>query len=223
MKWMIKAVIFDMDGLMFNTEVMFKKQFREALDFNHIDAPDSVIEEMIGCDSRRIQIFEEEYPGITEVMAYCQKHRVEYFFDFFKEPGSANMPGLQELIEYLDQKKIPYGIASSSYPEDIRRFVDYAGFKISYKTLTSSKEGMPSKPAPDIFLEAARRLQEKPENCLVLEDSKNGIIAASSAGMHSIFVPDQIVPDEEMKKYIQTTCKSLKDVIPYLENQAHMI
>ena len=193
---MIKAVIFDMDGLMFNTEVMIKKQFREALDFNHIDAPDSVIEEMIGCDS---------------------------IFDFFKEPGSANMPGLQELIEYLDQKKIPYGIASSSYPEDIRRFVEYAGFKISYKTLTSSKEGMPSKPAPDIFLEAARRLQERPEDCLVLEDSKNGIIAASSAGMRSIFVPDQIVPDEEMKKYIQTTCKSLKDVIPYLENQVHMV
>lgn len=220
---MIKAVIFDMDGLMFNTEVMFKKQFREALQFNKINAPDSVIESMIGCDSRRIQIFEQEYPGITEVMSYCQKHRMEYFFDFFKEPGSANMPGLQELISYLDEKKIPYGIASSSSPEDIRRMVGYAGFKISYKTLTSSKEGFPSKPAPDIFIEAAHRLNTDPKHCLVLEDSKNGIIAASGAGMNSIFIPDQIVPDEEMKKYIQTTCKSLADVIPYLEKNASMI
>lgn len=220
---MIEAVIFDMDGLMFNTEVMFKKQFREALDRNNIPAPDSVVEAMIGCDSRRIQIFEQEYPGITETMSFCQKHRVEYFFDMFKEPGSANMPGLQELITYLDTKQIPYAIASSSAPEDIRRFVEYAGFKISYKVLTSSKEGLPSKPAPDIFLETANRLCVKPENCLVLEDSKNGIIAAADAHMHSIFVPDQVVPDEEMKSYIQTTCKSLRDVIPYLENHRAMI
>lgn len=220
---MIKAVIFDMDGLMFNTEVMFKDLFREGLRFNHINAPESVVQAMIGCDSRRIQIFEQDYPGITEVMSYCQRHRMEYFFKRFKEPGSANMPGLQELIEYLDEKEIPYGIASSSTPEDIRRMVKHAGFKISYKTLTSSKEGIPSKPAPDIFVEAAHRLNTDPKDCLVLEDSKYGIMAASGAGAHSIFIPDQIVPDEEMKKYIQTTCKSLADVIPYLEKNASMI
>ncbi len=220
---MIKAVIFDMDGLMFNTEAMFKILFREVLDQNHILAPESIVEAMIGCDSRRVQIFEQEYPGITETMAYCQKHRMEYFFSMFKEPGSANMPGLQELIAYLDQQKIPYAIASSSAPEDIRRMVEHAGFKISYKVLTSSKEGIPSKPAPDIFLETAKRLNVDPKNCLVLEDSKNGIIAAAGAHMHSIFVPDQIVPDEEMKPYIQTTCQSLKDVIPYLENQPAMV
>ena len=111
---MIEAIIFDMDGLMFNTEAMFKILFREVLDQNHI-------------------------------------------------------------------------------------------------------------PAPDIFLETAKRLNVDPKNCLVLEDSKNGIIAAAGAHMHSIFVPDQIVPDEEMKPYIQTTCQSLKDVIAYLENQPAMV
>lgn len=220
---MIEAVIFDMDGLMFNTEVMFKKLFRSALDQNQIPAPDFVVDAMVGCDSRRVQIFEKEYPGITETMAYCQKHRMDYFFKMFPEAGSANMPGLQELIAYLDQQDIPYAIASSSASEDIRRMVEHAGFKISYKIITSSKEGIASKPAPDIFLETARRLNVDPKNCLVLEDSKNGIIAAAGAQMHSIFVPDQIMPDEEMKAYIQTTCKSLKDVIPYLENQPAMV
>lgn len=60
---MIEAIIFDMDGLMFNTEAMFKILFREVLDQNHIPAPESVVEAMIGCDSRRVQIFEQEYPG----------------------------------------------------------------------------------------------------------------------------------------------------------------
>lgn len=213
----IDAVIFDMDGLMFDTESMFKKQFRQALDLYKIQAPDSIVESMIGCDSRKVQMFEREYPGIMEAMAYCQNHRMEYFFDYFKTPGSANKEGLRELVEYLDEKEIPYGIASSSRVEDIQRMVRYAGFKISYKVLTSSKEGIPSKPAPDIFLETAHRLNVKPENCLVLEDSKYGIMAAADARMHSIFIPDQIIPDEQMKTYIQTTCKSLKDVIDYLE------
>lgn len=220
---MIEAVLFDMDGLMFNTEVMFKKFFKEQLDRYGVPAPLSVIEAMIGCDSRKVAIFEREYPGITEVMSYCQKHRIEYFYSMYQKPGSANMPGLKELISYLDENEIPYAIASSSAPEDIRRMVEHAGFPISYQILVSSKEGIPSKPAPDIFLEAARRLGKEPENCLVLEDSKNGILAAAAAKMHSIFVPDQIVPDQEMKEAIQTTCNSLKDVIPYLEKNRHMV
>lgn len=215
---MIKAVIFDMDGLMFNTEVMFKKQFRQALDKADIHCPDSVIERMIGCDSREVAEFETVYPGIIDVMAYCQKTRADYFFTFFKNPGDANMPGLKDLIEYLETKKIPYAIASSSYKGDILKFLDHAGFVLHPKEIVSGKEGFPSKPAPDIFLATAKRLGFAPEECLVLEDSKHGITAAYRAGMKSIFIPDQIIPDDEMKQYIQTTCKSLKEVIYYLEN-----
>lgn len=81
---MIKAVIFDMDGLMFNTEIMFKKQFRQALDKADIHCPDSVIERMIGCDSREIIEFENTYPGISDVMSYCQKTRVNFSLNFLK-------------------------------------------------------------------------------------------------------------------------------------------
>ena len=214
---MIKAVIFDMDGLMFNTEAMFKILFREVLDQNHIPAPESVVEAMIGCDSRRVQIFEQEYPGITETMAYCQKHRMEYFFSMFKEPGSANMPGLQELIAYLDQQKIPYAIASSSAPEDIRRMVEHAGFKISYKVLTSSKEGIPSKPAPDIFLAAAKALGVPAEECLVLEDSPNGLRAARAAGCKAVVVPDIPPIPPESEGLWAARAATLADVIPLLE------
>lgn len=217
---MIKAVIFDMDGLMFNTEIMFKKQFRQALDNAGIHCPDSVIERMIGCDSRQIVEFEQTYPGISDVMTFCQKTRVDFFFDFFKNPGDANMPGLQDLIEYLEKKNIDYAIASSSAKEDILKFINHAGFTLHPKQIVSGKEGFPSKPAPDIFLATAKRMRYEPEECLVLEDSKHGITAAFKAGMKSIFIPDQIKPDEEMKKYIQETRNNLSEVIEYLERNA---
>lgn len=214
---MIKAVIFDMDGLMFNTEVMFKKQFRDALDVAHIQCPDSVIESMIGCSSRTIKRYENQYPGITEVMEDCQQNRVDYFFDYFKKAGDANMPGLENLVHYLEDIHMPFAIASSSYIEDILRFIDYAGFPIEPKAIVSGRDGFPSKPAPDIFLEAAKRLGMRPEDCLVLEDSKHGITAAYRAGMDSIFVPDQVKPDDEMKQYIKHTCKDLNEVIEFLK------
>lgn len=217
---MIKAVIFDMDGLMFDTEIMFKKQFGEKLAQKGIEqVPLEVIESMIGCDSSRVKMYEEQYPGITQAMEECQKERIDYFFHFFPEPGSANKKGLKELIAYLDKESTPYAIASSSRREDIEKFLAHAGFPLSPLCIVSGKEGFPSKPDPAIFLEAARRLGEKIEDCLVLEDSKNGIIAAKRAGAPSIFIQDQIVPDEEMESFIQERKEDLSQVIEIFQEK----
>ncbi len=224
MNEMVEAVIFDMDGLMFDTERMFKRQFRKALDQNGLaQVPDTVIEAMIGCDSRRIALFEDRFPGIGDVMRRCQEERADYFFRFFPTPGSANKKGLRRLMGYLDQKQIPYAIASSSFRHHIERFCDYAGFAMHPKAVLSGKDGYRSKPEPDIFLAAANALGADPANCLVLEDSKNGILAAHRAKMQSIFIPDQIVPDDEMRKVLWHTCADLSQVIEYLENTGSVL
>lgn len=215
---MIKAVIFDMDGLMFDTETMFKQLFREKLTEANLFPKDSVISSMIGCDSRTVSRYEKEFPGISNVMKKVQEDRMDYFFKAFPKPGMANKKGLKELIQFLEKKNIPYAIASSSAKKDIQKFLNHAGFAVHPTEIMSSKDGIPSKPAPDIFLRTQEKLGVQPDECVVLEDSKNGIIAASRAGMHSIFIPDQIVPDEEMKRYIQTTLDDLSLVIDYLEN-----
>lgn len=216
---MIKAVIFDMDGLMFDTEIMFKKQFGEKLAQKGMaQVPLAVIEDMIGCDSSRVKRYEAQYSGITRAMEECQEERIDYFFRFFPQPGMANKKGLKELVAYLDKESIPYAIASSSYKEDIEKFLSYAGFPLSPVSIVSGKEGFPSKPDPAIFLEAAHRLQENIEDCLVLEDSKNGIMAAKRAGAPSIFIQDQIVPDEEMEAYIQERKEDLGQVIAYIQS-----
>lgn len=216
---MIKAVIFDMDGLMFDTESMFKQLFREKLTEANLFPKDYVINAMIGCDSRLVSRFEEQFPGITKVMEIVKEERVDYFFEAFPEPGSANKKGLKKLIQYLENEQIPYAIASSSSKEDVQRFLNHAGFKISPNYIVSSKDGIASKPAPDIFLVTMEKLGVEADECVVLEDSKNGIIAAAKAGMNSIYIPDQIFPDDEMRLYIQTTLSNLSLVIGYLENQ----
>lgn len=214
----IQAVIFDMDGLMFDTEVMFKDEFKDMANQLGVQTPENFCERLIGCDSRKVALYEEMYPGVTRVMEEIQKDRLNYFFKYFKEPGSANKKGLKELVTFLKEKHIPFAVASSSAPDAIEKFLSHAGFEIDPTVIVSSKQGYRSKPAPDVFLAASDKLHVSPANCLVLEDSKHGIMAASNAGMHSIFVPDQIVPDEEMEKSIQMTCESLLDVLDYLKS-----
>lgn len=215
---MIEGVIFDMDGLMFDTESILYIGMKEEGKKRNLDLPDSVLDQLIGCDSHVVEQFEEQYPGITDCMKSFQKNRLDVFFKQFPEPGSGNKKGLKELVQYLEQKDIPYAIASSSYVSDIQRLVDHAGFPMHPKEIVSSKEkGIPSKPDPMIFLETANRLGLKPENCLVLEDSKNGIMAARRAGMYSIYVPDKILPDKMMYLYIRVRCEDLTGAIDFIE------
>lgn len=211
---MIKAVIFDMDGLMFDTETMFIDLVEMLKKKYGLSIPKEVTYQMIGTDSSIARRLNEQYPGLETVVQDYQSNRMEYTRQYFKKPGAANKKGLQELVVYLNEHQIPFAVASSSKREHILEMIDQAGFDLKPYVIISSKEGnIPGKPAPDIFLKAAEMMNMKPEYCLVLEDSKYGIMAAHNAGMKSVFIQDQIVPDEEMKQYIQIECDSLLDVI----------
>lgn len=215
---MIEAVIFDMDGLMFDTESMFLKGFKQVCADGGIYITEEFVSHLIGCDSDTVKKFEEQYPGIGARMDVFQKERLNIFMKMYPNPEDGCKPGLKELVHYLNEKKIPYAIASSSFKKDIERLIEYANCDIHPQEIVSSKEaGMPSKPDPTIFKEAAKRLGKDPENCLVLEDSKHGIMAGRRAGCKTIFIPDQIEQDRQMYPYIQWKMSSLHDVIDYLE------
>lgn len=216
---MIEAVIFDMDGLMYNTEKIFKPVFQKVAKGYGIDVPDYVCQRMIGCDSRTVEQFEDRFPGIGKAMAQFQKERLDLFLAMYPEKGALDMPGLRELMDYLNQVKMPYAIASSSMVEDIKRLNAHSLAHIYPQEIISSKEnGIPSKPDPTIFKVAAKRLGKKPEQCLVLEDSKYGIMAGRRAGAKTVFIPDVVQQDRELYPYIQNKVDSLLDVIPLLKN-----
>ena len=140
-----------------------------------------------------------------------------YYDERFAIPGSANKYGLEELHNYLKEKGYKICIASSSSVSHIKKLVGNCGFDFQADLMLSSQDEYASKPAPDLFLACAKKMGVKPENCIVLEDSKNGIRAAYNANMRRVWIPDQVPFNEEDMKYVQYQCENLKRVIDILE------
>ena len=118
---------------------------------------------------------------------------------------------------YLKTNNYKICIASSSSVPHIKRLVNNCGFDFQADLMLSSQDEYASKPTPDLFLACAKKMGVKPENCIVLEDSKNGIRAAYNANMHRVWIPDQVPFNEEDMKYVDLQCKNLKEVIDILE------
>ena len=121
------------------------------------------------------------------------------------------------VLQYLEKNGYPVGICSSSAREYVLALIDSCSVKLHYDTIVCGDMVKHAKPDPEIFLKGAENLGVKPENCLVLEDSKQGILASVNAGMHNCFIPDTIIPDEAMSRAIEFRCESLHEVIGLLE------
>ncbi|NCC53908.1 MAG: HAD family phosphatase [Erysipelotrichia bacterium] len=216
---MIKAIIFDMDGLMFDTEKLFEVLFFKVCKEHDFYCTKEAFLSMVGVSAKTVSKLESQFLGISKIMEEVQQRRKAFFFEYFKEAGSANKKGLKELYEYAKKHGYKLAVASSSQKEDIVKFINHAGFSMEFDAIVSGYDGLPSKPAPDIFMKAAKMLALKNEECLVLEDSKFGTMAAYHAHMPHVFIQDMIAPDEEMKPYIDISCDSMLDVITLLEKQ----
>ena len=140
----------------------------------------------------------------------------EIFVRKFEEKAPVK-PGVKELLTYLKSAGVKIAIASSTKKSGVARELKQAGFLEYFDELVCGDMVEKSKPNPDIFLKAAQCLGEEPENCIVIEDSFNGIRAAHAANMFAIMVPDILPPDEEMKEKASLILDSLNDVLSYLK------
>jgi HAD superfamily hydrolase (TIGR01509 family) len=203
-----KGVIFDMDGLMLDTEPIYRKSMQQAAVELGYDIDDQLQNRLTGRNisdwrTTLIQIFGENYPQFS-------KRRRQIWEQHVQEVGVTQKSGLVDLLNQLDEDNLPKGIAtSSSRPDALLCLGELTG---RFEVIVTGDEVKQGKPAPDIFLLATQRLALSPEHCLVLEDSESGAQAALTAGMSVILVPDLNPPPNELVAQVQRVCSSLHEV-----------
>lgn len=184
---MIEAIIFDMDGVLVDSEPIHVEIEKQQFLLNEVTISEEEHQKYMGTASdmmwRTIAERQKMRLSIEELIEQNRTESIRIFSELTEIPV---MPGLVELLEKLKAKKYPLAVASSSFPEIIDIILEKTQLKKYFKVIVSGEEAGKSKPEPDVFLLAAQKLGIKPENCLVIEDSFNGIAAAHAAGMSCV-------------------------------------
>ena len=216
----IKAVLFDMDGLMVDTESLATEAFIHSAKKQGYDMTKEETLLVLGFTTRSIYDFWENYFKNSDVSGKrLVDNHYKYIEDILFTTGPRKMPYIEELLKYLKNSNYKVAVASSSSMNHIINNMEKTGLKKYIDEFASGAEVENGKPAPDVFLLAAKRLGEKLEECLVLEDSKAGVIAGSSAGAKVIMVPDMFKPDEVCKEKAYRIVNNLGEVISILEEK----
>lgn len=216
----IKAVLFDMDGLMVDTESLATEAFIHSAKKQGYDMTKEETLLVLGFTTKSIYDFWENYFKNSDVSGKrLVDNHYKYIEDILFTTGPRKMPYIEELLKYLKNSNYKVAVASSSSMNHIINNMEKTDLKKYIDEFASGAEVENGKPAPDVFLLAAKRLGVKPEECLVLEDSKAGVIAGSSAGAKVIMVPDMFKPDEVCKEKAYRIVNNLGEVISILEEK----
>lgn len=208
----VKAAIFDMDGLMVDTEPIWAAAWPPAFARYGLTVAPGLVEACVGSSYERISgLVARAYDGNPDAQRALDDH-YEVAAERFVASGAPKKPGLDELLAWLAGEGIPCAVASSSERRVVEANLRHAGVAGCFSAVVTGDDGYPSKPAPDIFLGAAERLGADPASTLVLEDSPSGVRAASAGGFVTIMVPDTIEPDDELRGLCACVCRDLAEV-----------
>ncbi len=212
----IKAVVFDMDGVLFDSEKITYAMWKKTGDEYKISDVETAVRE---CTGRNIDDtcaylknrYGENFPAL-EFRMRCS----ELFHSYADKNGLPLMPYAKEILESLKERGYVLALASSTRKTVVEKELKEAGMYSYFKTVTCGDMVSHSKPDPEIYLCACKSIGFEPENCAAVEDSPNGIISAYNAGMKCIMVPDQIEPDEKIRAMLYKLCSNLKELELFL-------
>lgn len=213
----IRGVLFDMDGLVLDTEKLYTRFWMEACQFYDFPMNREQALRMRAANSKLSQANLHEFFGPTADYTTIRAKRIELMDAYIAEYGIETKPGIYELLDYLDGRGIPAAITSSSPVDRIKEHLGSLGLYTRFAKICSGYDVPWGKPAPDIYLKGARVLGFPPENCLALEDAPLGIESAFRAGCLPVMIPDQDEPDEQVKRMLFARGDTLRDVIDLME------
>ena len=193
-----KGIIFDMDGVLYDTERLYQESWaRTALD---LAGREEKTFPMAMCGSSGVsgrRIIHEYFPevDVEEFMDHC--------YALYRDRIACDLPekpGVREILEYLKETGTKIAIASGSPASVIRSNLTRSGVLAYFDAIVGGNEVADGKPAPDIFLKAAKKIGLAPEDCYVFEDGRNGLLGAKAAGCSPVMIVDLTKPDKELKE-----------------------
>jgi len=206
------AVIFDMDGLMFDTENLTIPIWEPAGSLYGYNITRDIVMQLIGISRKRSHELLQEIFGADFPFEKIHAEFRRLVNKEIEENGVPKKPGLDFLLDKLYTAKIPFGLATSSSTATATNNLKKTGVIEKFTAITCGDEVENGKPAPDIFLLAAKKLGFPPSECVGLEDSPAGLRGLHSAGIKSIFIKDVIEPPQEVLDTVWRKCNDLSEV-----------
>lgn len=210
------AVLFDMDGVIFDSERMLRDCWRAIADREGLEGMQEVYGLCIGVNQRASDEILRQAYGRDFPVERFKKEAVGLFHERIAKEGLPVKPGAREILQALRERGVPLALASSTDQGPVRRELAEAGLLDCFNVLVTGDMVKNSKPHPEIFLAAAELLGVRPGDCFVIEDSYNGVRAAAAAGMRPLMVPDLLAPDEEMRALAEAILPDLNSAQSYL-------
>lgn len=208
---MIEAVIFDMDGLMVDTERLARRFWFIAFEeFGSVPTDEQYLR-IVGRNAVDSTAVLKEALGADFPVEECRARMRELYYADIAKNGIPVKPGLRELADFLKAESIRFAVATSTARDITLRKLEMTNLMSDFGTIVAGDEVIKGKPDPEIFLKAAELLGAAPEKTIVLEDSFNGIRAAHAAKMIPIMVPDLAQPTDEIRALAHAVVPSLKE------------
>nr|MCR5798166.1 HAD family phosphatase [Eubacterium sp.] len=215
---MIKAVLFDLDGTIIDTEKYYRKCWPlAAAHFGYKMTDEGALSlRSLGRPFAPIKL--AELLGDENIDYYAiRDYRKEIMEKMIEEEGIAVKPGAVELLTFLRENGIQAAVVTASDIERTERYLGMVGLTEYFDSFISATMVKEGKPSPDVYAYACRELGLNPDTCLAVEDSPNGISSAKSAGCKVVMVPDQAEPDEETMEKLDAKVSSLDKIIEIIE------
>lgn len=209
---MVHAAIFDMDGLLFDTERLCREAWQSVAREDGYEMDDSLFLSCVGRNNRDTRDFVMKALGDAFPYERFNVRAREWMRVRMEESGPPEKPGARRILEYFAGSGIPAALATSTSEKSARWMIERAGLTGFFSAWAFGSEIERGKPEPDIFLLANKRLGSfDPARCAVFEDSPAGLRAGTAAGMRTVFVPDLIAPSIELSPFVWKRIASLDE------------